>query len=42
MYGFHKSRKDPSRSIFSNASFMRDRPDLLRYVKRKSKSDDRR
>ena len=37
MYGFHKSRKDNAKSIFSHTKFMKDREDLLNTIKRKIK-----
>jgi hypothetical protein len=40
MYGFHKSRKDCSKSIFSHPNFIKDRSDLLPTIKRKIKSTD--
>ena len=39
MYGFHKSRKDPSKNIFSNEHFQKGRPDLLHLVRRKAKQE---
>ena len=41
MYGFRKSRKDPSKNVFSNPSFIKDRTDLLPFVRRKVKFDDK-
>ena len=41
MYGFHKSRKDTSKSIFSHPSFQKDRSDLLPLIKRKVKNNDK-
>lgn len=38
MYGFHKSRKDNAKSIFSHPNFLRDREDLLSTIKRKIKA----
>ena len=38
MYGFHKSRKDQSKSIFSHENFIKNRKDLLPLVKRKIKA----
>lgn len=35
MYGFHKSRKDNSKSIFSHPNFLKGREDLLSTIKRK-------
>lgn len=35
MYGFHKSRKDNSKSIFSHPNFIKGREDLLPTIKRK-------
>jgi heat shock transcription factor 1 len=40
MYGFHKSRKDPTKNIFSHPYFLRAQPHLLPQVKRKIKADD--
>ena len=37
MYGFHKSRKDNSKSIFSHENFIKNREDLLPLIKRKIK-----
>lgn len=37
MYGFHKSRKDSSKSIFSHPNFLKGREDLLLTIKRKIK-----
>ena len=41
MYGFHKSRKDPSKNIFSHENFQRGREDLLPLVKRKIKNEEK-
>lgn len=38
MYGFHKSRKDPSKNIFSHPFFQRGHADLLHLVRRKIKN----
>lgn len=40
MYGFHKSRKDPSKNIFSHPFFLRSQPQLLHLVKRKIKIEE--
>ena len=37
MYGFHKSRNDHTKCVFSHPSFLRDREDLLITIKRKIK-----
>ena len=37
MYGFHKSRKDSAKSIFSHPNFLKGREDLLSSIKRKIK-----
>lgn len=37
MYGFHKSRKDNSKCIFSHENFLKGREDLLIVIKRKIK-----
>lgn len=37
MYGFHKSRNELTKSVFSHPLFHRDRPDLLITIKRKIK-----
>lgn len=42
MYGFHKSRKDPSKNIFSHPFFLRGQPQLLHLVKRKIKIEETR
>ena len=42
MYGFHKSRKDPSKNIFSHPFFLRGNPQLLPLVKRKIKLEENR
>jgi hypothetical protein len=39
MYGFHKSRKDHSKSVFSHPLFLKDREDLLPSIKRKIKQN---
>jgi hypothetical protein len=39
MYGFHKSRKDPSQLVFSHPAFLQNRPDLLLQVRRKVKKE---
>lgn len=39
MYGFHKSRKDPTKFIFSHPAFMQDREELLVQVRRKIKEE---
>lgn len=41
MYGFHKSRREPSRLIFSHPFFLQGREDLLTSVKRKLKGDEK-
>ena len=41
MYGFHKSRKDPSKNIFSHPFFLRAQPQILHLVKRKIKNEDK-
>ena len=41
MYGFHKSRKDPSKNIFSHPFFLRGQPQLLHLVRRKIKNDEK-
>lgn len=41
MYGFHKSRKDPSKNIFSHPFFLRSQPHLLPLVRRKIKNEER-
>lgn len=40
MYGFHKSRKDNSKSIFSHPNFIKGRYDLLPTIKRKIKINE--
>jgi hypothetical protein len=37
MYGFHKSRKEHSKSVFSHPFFQKNREDLLCEIKRKIK-----
>ena len=37
MYGFHKSRADHSKSVFSHPSFLKGREDLLIQIRRKIK-----
>jgi HSF-type DNA-binding len=39
MYGFHKSRKDPTQLVFSHPNFQQNRQDLLRQVRRKVKKE---
>jgi hypothetical protein len=41
MYGFHKSRKDPSKNIFSHPFFLRGQAQILHLVKRKIKNEDK-
>jgi hypothetical protein len=41
MYGFHKSRKDPSKNIFSHPFFLRGQQQILHLVKRKIKSEEK-
>lgn len=41
MYGFHKSRKDPSKNIFSHPFFLRGQPQILHLVKRKIKAEEK-
>jgi hypothetical protein len=41
MYGFHKSRKDPSKNIFSHPNFQKGRADLLQSVRRKLKNEEK-
>ena len=41
MYGFHKSRKDPSKNIFSHPFFLRGQPQILHLVRRKIKSEEK-
>lgn len=41
MYGFHKSRKDPSKNIFSHPFFLRGQAQILHLVKRKIKNQDK-
>lgn len=41
MYGFHKSRKDPSKNIFSHPFFLKGQPQILHLVKRKIKNDEK-
>jgi hypothetical protein len=36
MYGFHKSRKDTAKSVFSHPNFEKDPQDLLLQIHRKS------
>ena len=38
MYGFHKSRKDTAKSVFSHPNFQKDRQDLLLQIHRKSRT----
>ena len=40
MYGFHKSRKEHSKSVFSHPLFQKNRDDLLCEVKRKIKINE--
>lgn len=40
MYGFHKSRKDNAKSIFSHPNFLKGREDLLVTIKRKIKANE--
>lgn len=40
MYGFHKSRKDNSKCIFSHPSFVKDGEDLLIKIQRKVKDSE--
>lgn len=42
MYGFHKSRREPAKLIFSHPCFVQDREDLLVQVKRKLKNEPER
>lgn len=37
MYGFHKSRRDTTKSVFSHSHFQKERTDLLKEIKRKNK-----
>lgn len=37
MYGFHKSRKEPTKNIFSHPNFVKGKPELLLNVRRKLK-----
>jgi len=37
MYGFHKSRKEPTKNIFSHPNFVKGKPELLINVRRKLK-----
>ena len=39
MYGFHKSRKEPTKNIFSHPNFLKGKPELLINVRRKLKED---
>jgi len=39
MYGFHKSRKDPSKIVFSHPEFMKEHSDLLSKIKRRVKNE---
>ncbi len=39
MYGFHKSRKEPTKNIFSHPNFVMGKPELLINVRRKLKED---
>ena len=41
MYGFHKSRKDPSKNIFSHPFFLRGQAQILHLVKRKIKNEEK-
>jgi hypothetical protein len=41
MYGFHKSRKEPSKNIFGHKNFLRGREDLLPMVRRKVKFEEK-
>jgi hypothetical protein len=41
MYGFHKSRKDPTKNIFANPYFMKGREELLPMVRRKVKNEEK-
>ena len=40
MYGFHKSRKEPTKNIFSHPYFIKDHADLLTQVRRKIKEEN--
>ncbi len=40
MYGFHKSRKEHSKSVFSHPLFQKNREDLLCEIKRKIKLNE--
>lgn len=39
MYGFHKSRKEPTKNIFSHPNFLKGKPELLVNVRRKLKEE---
>lgn len=39
MYGFHKSRKDPTKNIFSHPNFVQGKAELLMNIKRKIKEE---
>jgi hypothetical protein len=39
MYGFHKSRREPTKLIFSHPCFLQGRDDLLAMVRRKLKNE---
>jgi len=41
MYGFHKSRKDPSKNIFSHPCFLKSCPQILHQVRRKIKNEEK-
>jgi hypothetical protein len=41
MYGFHKSRREPNKLIFSHPFFMEGREDLLTLVRRKLKNEEK-
>ena len=41
MYGFHKSRKDPTKNIFSHPCFLKNHPQLLPQVRRKIKNEEK-
>jgi hypothetical protein len=39
MYGFHKSRKEPAKNIFSHPHFQQAHPEWLSLVRRRPKLD---
>lgn len=41
MYGFHKSRREPNKLIFSHPYFLEQRGDLLQLVRRKIKNGEK-